>query len=152
MYSDHFVDGLLLVNMFIITTKMHIDEGLFCKHVYYQYKNLPYRILIPFGGRRCLTSVDVWRMTLSDVCWRLSCRSTVPPPTSAFTVYKTQILRKNICLSLKSASVSTHLMKNQSILISLLPRVSALYIQQFFIYYAWCNLNSGCNTPFYWLY
>lgn len=126
MYWDHFVDGLLLVNMFIITTKMHIDEGLFCKHVYYQYKNLPYRILIPFGGRRCLTSVDVWRMTLSDVCWCLSCRSTVPPPISAFTVYKTQILRKSICLSLKSASVSTHLMKNQSILISLLPRVSAL--------------------------
>lgn len=46
MYSDHFVDGLLLVNMFIITTKMHIDEGLFCKHVYYQYKNLPYRIIL----------------------------------------------------------------------------------------------------------
>lgn len=126
-FSNHFVDGLLLVNMFIITTKMHIDEGLFCKHVYYQYKNLSYRIiLILFGWRRCLTSVDVWRMTLSDVCWCLSCRSTVPPPISAFTVYKTQILRKNICLSLKSASVSTHLMKNQSILISLLPHVSAL--------------------------
>lgn len=67
-FSNHFVDGLLLVNMFIITTKMHIDEGLFCKHVYYQYKNLPYRIiLIPFGGRRCLTSVDVCLVDLQSL-------------------------------------------------------------------------------------
>lgn len=107
MYWDHFVDGLLLVNMFIIITKMHLVWGLFCKHVYHHFKNVPYRIRI-----------------VSIVCW--CCRSTVPPPTSAFTVYKTQILRRNICPSLKSASVSTHRMKNQSILISLLPHVSAL--------------------------
>lgn len=47
---------------------MHIDEGLFCKHVYYQYKNLPHRIiLIPFGGRRCLTSVDVCLVDLQSL-------------------------------------------------------------------------------------
>lgn len=100
-----------LVNMFIIIIKMHIGDGLFCKHVYYHHKNVPFRI-------------KIWITMLPHVCWRWFCRSTVPPPTSAFTVYKTPILRKNICLSLKSASVSTHQMKNQSILISLLPHVS----------------------------
>lgn len=66
-FSNHFVDGLLLVNMFIITTKMHIDEGLFCKHVYYQYKNLPYRTWIPFEGWHCLMSVDVGLVDLQSL-------------------------------------------------------------------------------------
>lgn len=88
MYWDHFVDGLLLVNMFIISTKMHIDEGLFCKHVYYQYKNLPYRIiLIPledgvvsrllmFEGWHCLMSVDVCLVDLQSLHLSVPLQST----------------------------------------------------------------------------
>lgn len=75
-FSNHFVDGLLLVNMFIITTKMHIDEGLFCKHVYYQYKNLSYRILIPFEGWHCVMSVDVCLVDLQSLHLSVPLQST----------------------------------------------------------------------------
>lgn len=103
----------------------------FSKHVYYHHKNA--RCWKAFFVNMFIIITKMchkeYELRLKDdivsiVCW--CCRSTVPPPTSAFTVYKTQILRRNICPSLKSASVSTHRMKNQSILISLLPHVSAL--------------------------